>query len=45
MHVLIWGSPDHNPDFIENETDADKLEEYMLSFIETVMKRYGDYAI
>ena len=45
MHVLIWGAPDHNPDFIEKETDATKLEEFMLMYIDLMMKRYGDYPI
>lgn len=45
MHVLVWGAPDHNPDFIENETDPAKLEKFMLEYIEKTMKRYGDFPV
>ena len=45
MHVLVWGSPNHNPQFVEDETDKVKLEKFMIEFITKTMERYGDYPI
>lgn len=41
-HTLIWGAPtsdghQHNPEFVNNETNATALEEFMVNYITTVM--------
>ena len=39
-HTLVWGAPKyHNPDFINNEKNATKLENFMNEYIETVMTK------
>merc|ERR1712147_137914 len=50
-HNLIWAAPSakahggsgHNPDFILNETNATKLEEFMGEYITKTIKAVGDY--
>ena len=41
-HNLIWGAPtsdghQHNPDFVNDEKNATKLEEFMVDYITAVM--------
>lgn len=43
-HNLIWGAPsDHNPKFIQEETNATKLENFMIRYIKRTVKTMGDY--
>lgn len=43
-HNLIWASDGtHNPDFVRNERDVKKLEQFMYDYIEKTMRHMGDY--
>lgn len=43
-HNLIWAAPGtHNPQFVIDETDQDKLEEFMLDYINKTITAIGDY--
>jgi len=47
---LIWGAPStpanpHVPAFVTNETNATKLEEFMVEYINQTMAAVGDYPI
>ena len=46
---MIWASMNgvncHNPDFITNEKNATKLEEFMGEYITKTVQAVGDYPI
>lgn len=42
-HNLIWSAPGHSPPFIESETNATKLEEFMEYYIKEAMAATGSY--
>ena len=43
-HNLIWAAPGtHNPQFVIDETDEDKLEDFMLDYINKTITAIGDY--
>jgi GH35 family endo-1,4-beta-xylanase len=42
-HNLIWSAPGHSPKFVESETNATKLEEFMEFYIKSAMAAVGDY--
>jgi len=43
-HNLIWASPGtHNPDFVINQKNEKKQEEFMVDYITKTVKAIGDY--
>lgn len=43
---MVWGAPgSHNPTFVQDETNATKLEEFMVNFTNAMMKELGDYPV